>query len=203
MLILTMAAAAATANPVVEAERDFALRAQRDGQWTAFRATAAPDAVMFVPEQVRAQDWLATQKDPPAAVQWHAARAFLSCDGKAGATTGSWLIPAVKLDGFYTTVWTESDGSWRWVLDHGQPLAAPRATGDVPVERRAKCGGRPNPTVLDDKPGYTRGLGHSPDKTLVWRWETRPDGSRLVEIGLWNGKAYENVVSDEIPPPAK
>ena len=44
---------------LIDAERGFAVRAQRDGQWTAFRATADADALMFVPQPVKAQELLA------------------------------------------------------------------------------------------------------------------------------------------------
>ncbi|MGN6692381.1 MAG: hypothetical protein ACTHJU_15705, partial [Sphingopyxis sp.] len=60
------------ANPsgFIAAEIAFARLAQDKGQWTAFRETAAPDAVMFVPQRVRAQDWLKSKKDPAEAVKW-------------------------------------------------------------------------------------------------------------------------------------
>ena len=44
---------------IVARELAFARAAREDGQWTAFRAFAADDAVMFVPEPVNARDWLA------------------------------------------------------------------------------------------------------------------------------------------------
>src|SRR3546814_15677912 len=58
---------AANPSAFIAAEIRFAQRAQEEGQWTAFRETAHPDAVMFVPERVKAQDWLKSQKDPAAA----------------------------------------------------------------------------------------------------------------------------------------
>jgi hypothetical protein len=48
-LLLAAAAAPLTA---VEAERAFAADAQKQGQWTAFRKWAAPDAVMWTPQAV-------------------------------------------------------------------------------------------------------------------------------------------------------
>ena len=42
----------------IDAERAFAADAQQRGQWTAFRATATEEAVMFVPQPVNAQAFL-------------------------------------------------------------------------------------------------------------------------------------------------
>ena len=42
----------------IAAEIGFARLAQDKGQWTAFRETSAPEAVMFVPQRVKARDWL-------------------------------------------------------------------------------------------------------------------------------------------------
>jgi hypothetical protein len=47
---------AANPSDVISAELAFARLAQEKGQWTAFRQTATSDAVMFVPQRVRAQD---------------------------------------------------------------------------------------------------------------------------------------------------
>src|SRR3546814_3106008 len=47
---------AANPSAFIAAEIRFAQRAQEEGQWTAFRETAHPAAVMFVPERVKAQD---------------------------------------------------------------------------------------------------------------------------------------------------
>jgi hypothetical protein len=74
----------------IAAEIGFARLAQDKGQWTAFRETAAPEAVMFVPQRVKARDWLKLQKDPAEAVKWQPHAVYVSCDGNAGATTGAW-----------------------------------------------------------------------------------------------------------------
>ena len=68
----------------VAAEIGFARLAQEKGQWTAFRETSHPDAVMFVPQRVKARDWLKTQKDPAEAVKWQPHAVYVSCDGNSG-----------------------------------------------------------------------------------------------------------------------
>ena len=81
-----------SANPsaVVAAEIAFNRLAQEKGQWTAFRETAAKDAVMFVPQMANAQAWLKGRKDPPASVKWQPEKVLMSCNGSIGVTTGPW-----------------------------------------------------------------------------------------------------------------
>ena len=79
------------ANPsaIVKAELSFARLAQEKGQWTAFRETAADEAIMFTPELVNAQQWLKGKADPPQAVDWQPHKIFMSCDGSIGVSTGA------------------------------------------------------------------------------------------------------------------
>ncbi|HEV7233740.1 MAG TPA: hypothetical protein VGN36_05800, partial [Sphingorhabdus sp.] len=78
------------ANPsaVIAAEIAFNRLAQEKGQWTAFRETAAKEALMFLPQPTLVQDWLKGRADPPVSVKWQPHKAFMSCDGKTGVTTG-------------------------------------------------------------------------------------------------------------------
>src|SRR3546814_11384170 len=73
---------AANPSAFIAAEIRFAQLAQAEGQWTAFRETAHPDAVMFVPERAKAQDWLKSQKDPAEAVKWQPHAVYVSRDRK-------------------------------------------------------------------------------------------------------------------------
>src|SRR3546814_5917844 len=61
---------AANPSAFIAAELAFARLAQDKGQWTAFRETAAADAVMFMPQRVLARDWLKGRADPAQAVTW-------------------------------------------------------------------------------------------------------------------------------------
>ena len=83
MILALLLAAAPVSAPMsaIDAERAFAADAQKNGQWTAFRNSAAPDAVMFVPEKVNAQAWLKDRADPPVSVFWWPGRSYVSCDG--------------------------------------------------------------------------------------------------------------------------
>ncbi|MGB5077732.1 MAG: hypothetical protein WBO17_09655, partial [Sphingorhabdus sp.] len=110
------------ANPsaVISAEIAFNRLAQEKGQWTAFRETAAKDAVMFVPQPITARDWLKGKADPDQSVKWQPHKAFMSSDGKTGVTTGAWKGPG-ETNGYFTTVWqwiekgTRGEGDWKWV----------------------------------------------------------------------------------------
>jgi hypothetical protein len=138
--ILLLAAAAAASVTPVQAERDYARAAQTRGQWTAFRATAAEDALMFVPEPTRAVEWLAGRADPPVPVMWWPARSWVSCDGRLAVNFGPWLRKGGSVAGTFTTVWARAaDGAWQWKLDRGNRVPKPIAAGDRPKPVKASC----------------------------------------------------------------
>ena len=190
------------ANPsgFIAAEIAFARLAQEKGQWTAFRETAAPDAVMFVPQRVKAQDWLKTQKNPAEAVKWQPHAVYVSCDGNSGATTGAWQKgPA---NGFFTTVWTRDEkGRINWILDHGDELKTPREAPDFIASKQAVCGSRPAVPIEAGAEGDDMAVGLSADQTLSWTSTVRADKSRRVTIRLWDGKDMATVVDDQVAAP--
>ena len=119
------------ANPsaVIAAEFAFARDARDRGQWTAFAAAAAPDAVMFVPQLVWAQQWLLGRANPPQALRWQPQQVWSSCDGSLVVSRGTWQGPAGATgparQGWFTTLWQrQPDGAYRWVLDHGDEAAS-------------------------------------------------------------------------------
>jgi hypothetical protein len=197
-LTLLIAAATVSSPSVVDAERAYAAMAQSQGQWTAFRATLAPGATLFVPDPVDAAHWLGGRKDPPIAVKWRPAEAYQSCDGTTAATTGPWERPANV--GYFTTVWSRTGGEWRWKVDFGDrlPTALPPAPQKVRV-RSASCR-KANPALLP-KPGHTKAIGEgsSPDHSLEWRLQVESNGTRSIEVYLWKGRSYEPVISKSAP----
>ena len=196
MILAALLAAAAPAGPV-EAERGFAAAAQTQGPWTAFRAYADDEAVMFVPEQVNAQAWLRGRRDPPQAVMWWPAQAWMSCDGGTAVTTGPWLRNGGKLAGYFTTVWRrQPDGAWKWLLDHGDALQRPRQAGDAPALRRASCRGLPASRRIEGVRGYE--TASSPDGSLVWNWNVYENGARIVWIEMWDGVRYVKIIEDKV-----
>jgi hypothetical protein len=200
MLVALLLAAAASSPSALDAERSFAAMAQTHGQWTAFRAYAASDALMFVPETVNAQAWLKGRADTPRAVMWWPGRAILSCDGKVAVNSGPWVRQGGASVGYFTTIWVrQQDGSWKWVLDHGDVLDRPRPAGDKVAVESPICRGLPSagkamaPLVPDSV-----GKGSSPDGSIIWEWQVRPDASRTVRISKWDGRTHVPVLVDEV-----
>ena len=170
------------AMTAIDAERAFAADAQKLGQWTAFRKHAAKDAIMFVPRAGSAHEFLKDKADPPVAVFWWPGRSYVSCDGKTAISTGPWVRQWGKSVGYFTTVWQrQADGSWKWVLDHGDNLEVPRAEGGDIKAKQASCS-RPTKPLLRTMTTTdgTAGSGRSNDGSIIWHWHVRSDGSRTV-----------------------
>jgi hypothetical protein len=193
------------ANPsaVISAEIAFNRLAQEKGQWTAFRETAAKDGVMFVPQPILAQEWLKGKADPAKAVKWQPHKAYMSCDGKTGVTTGAWQGPDGKL-GYFTTVWQyvqknpQGDGEWKWVMDHGDPLTAPREVKEMIETKIASCKGSTPASLVAPPENAKMKMGFSRDQSLSYTWIVQPDGARTVEVKLWNGTTAETVILDRV-----
>ncbi len=184
--------------------------AQQKGQWAALRANVAADAVMFVPEKVNAPLWLKGRKDNPAPVRRNPWKAFVSCDGRLAAATGSWQ-GADGAQGYFTTIWRRNaKREWQWVLDHSAPLAVPRDPPDYAEGHVASCKGLPGrtpPGGIEGSPPQSSGErikpGNAlppPDDSLRWSYEATPDGRQRVLVRLWNGGGYDDVINDRGEP---
>jgi len=196
IFLLLLAAAPGTA---ADAERAFASAAQAEGQWTAFRRYATEDAVMFAPQPVKAQAFLKDRKNPPAALMWWAANSYVSCDGALAVNTGPWIGASGDAFGYFSTVWQrQADGGWKWTMDGGDGLTAPRPAGDKPKIRRASCKGAPTTVAAVRYRDGETGEGQSEDRTLAWRWHVAPDGARSFDVWLWDGRAMKPVLADRI-----
>lgn len=200
MLSIVLALGGAATPTAVDAERAFSRSAQSKGQWTAARAYADHDAVMFTPQAIWARDFLKGRKDPPSAVRWSPNASYVSCDGRMAVNTGPWHDAASKQSGFFTTVWEQEKGQWRWISDGRHTLATPLAERTTPVVRKGSCRGRaPGPPLMatpSAKPGPGGlapddfGRGRSADRTLGWEWRVGPNGVRNFRTYLWNGRRY-------------
>jgi ketosteroid isomerase-like protein len=116
-------ARAADPAPVVAAERAFAADGLALGVRDSFLKHAAPDAIVFRPDAVRAHEVFG--KAPPdrggPPLTWWPLWAGVARSGDLGFTTGPFALDGKRL-GFYFTVWRrQADGSWRWVFDGGPP----------------------------------------------------------------------------------
>jgi len=213
-MIAAFLLAAAPVPTAVDAELAFAREAQKIGQWTAFRKYADRDAVMFTPQAVWVQTFLADHKDPPKSVRWAPAHSFVSCDGRTAVNTGPWWGADGVHHGYFTTVWQRTEGAWHWVYDGGdaQDGLLPPAPA-VRVHRascRTKAPGAPVPPPPSLTPKQARttpednGRGQSADKTLGWDWKVEKDGARKFRVYQWTGARYAQVLFNDVPaPPAK
>ena len=202
-MIAFMLFAAAAAPTAVQAESAFAADARRRGQWTAFRATATEDAVMFVPQPVNAQAFLKDKLDPPQPLEWWPASSFVSCDGGVAVNHGPWRNAANNSQGTFTTVWQQRAEGWRWVYDGGDAvkLARPKK----PLVRKASCKARPNRTMMLPPPSTVPGQevkgrsGQSDDGTLAWSWTYDMHNTRRFAAWLWNGRRFTKVLDQTVP----
>jgi hypothetical protein len=204
LIVAALLLQAAAPETAVEAERAFNRAAQDRGQWTAFREFAAENGVMFVPEPVKAQDWLKDRKGPPRSVEWWPTESYASCDGNLAVNTGGWKRPDGSV-GYFTTVWLrQPNGRFKWLLDHGDTLGAARSR---PVEAkltRAACGptgarGYVGESVVD--PEQKTETRFSSDGSLVWEWRVTSDGARMFKASVWTGAAYQTVINDKVAAP--
>lgn len=188
-------------SKVVATELAFARAAQEDGQWTAFREYSTGDAVMFVPQQVNAQEWLRQQDDPAQAVEWQPHEVWSSCDGSLAVTRGAWQR-ANGTVGYFTTVWErQRDGDYKWVLDQGDVLSEPLEQPEFVRTTIADCDlpngfvgqGTGNPASV--------GGGTSIDLTLGYIYRVEQDLSRTLAVSVMKGGEMQIVMEIEVAAP--
>ena len=213
------------ANPsaVIAAELAFARDAAQRGQWTAFAAAAAPDAVMVVPQLVWAQQWLKGRANPPAALRWQPAEVWSSCDGMLIVSHGRWQAGTGSGGGWFTTLWQRQfDGSYRWVFDHGDDGAATGPEPDMIAAHVADCPPRPHraeggpdprgnkrpkppkPVAPRDLPPLdpARHAGAAPDGSLRWELVVAPDQSRTLTVTWRKDGAEAPLLVERVASPA-
>lgn len=206
------AAGKPVANPsdIVKAELAFARLAREKGQWTAFRETAASDALMFMPELVSAPVWLSGKADPAQATEWQVHKVFMSCDGSMGVATGAWQSAAGVM-GYFTTIWEKQDAKsrrlrgkdveWKWVFDHGVRLEKPLPEPDFISTRVAACSKDALPAVPAPPAGEKNKSGYSADRTMFWSAESSADQSRSLLVRMWNGAEWEEIIFNDVAAP--
>lgn len=217
---LVSAPGAAQPSTIVATELAFSRAARDKGQWTAFRQFLAPGALLHGADgPFPIAPWLATRKDPPAAVQWAPRVVVMACDGATAVSQGRYRDPAGKV-GTFVTVWErQPDGAYRYVYDvagDDVPQPAPRPAveeGDYVVTAidaveglvatcpRAGSGTTPPPPPTPDVgAGGKAGAALSKDRTLRWRWEHRADGTRGVAADyFWQGRWVTAIEQTLVP----
>ena len=195
---LATAPGAAQPSTIVAAEIAFARAAREQGQWTAFKMFAAPGALLHGANgPFPIEPWLATQTDPPQAVQWEARAVAISCDGALAVSQGRLTTPDGKVGNFVTVWERQGNGEYRYVFDAGG-LDVPQPPPRKPIERGdivvtsidavqglvASCprgdGAIPPPPAIPVGEEGKADARLSRDGTLRWRWEHRADGTRYA-----------------------
>jgi hypothetical protein len=193
------------ANPsaVVATELAFARAAQEDGQWKAFRDYSTSDAVMFVPQAVKAHDWLRGRDEPAQALRWQPHQVWSSCDGSLAVTKGAWQRPDGTV-GYFTTIWERQgrrgDARYLWVLDQGDALSAPLEPGEFIKTEVADCAAD-EIVVQADGPAVQFG-GMSEDRTLAWHVNVNDDLSRELTVSISRGGEMRTAVESIVAAPA-
>jgi ketosteroid isomerase-like protein len=149
-------ASSAVTDDVMAADRSFAARAVDAGQAAAFSEYLAEDAVLFRPEAVSGQEWIATHEAATGRLEWWPSAAAVACTGRLAISSGPWRYSNAAggepVAGHYLSVWRlGGDGRWRVVLDHGidhAPSAVPAEPLDAaflrfwPTPGQGECKGR-------------------------------------------------------------
>ena len=203
------------ANPsaVIANEIEFAKMAQEKGQWTAFLAYAAPDAVIFTPAMTYAVPYLKGKPNPARAVSWQPHVVWSSCDGSVVVSHGAWQNTGKT--GYFTTVWQrQKDGQYKWIVDHGDDLTAPLAAPEMLKGQVADCperGKRPDgPPSKHGKLAKVTALppldpakreGKSDDGTLTWLVTVEPNGARNLSVDWTKDGKQSPVLIEEVDAP--
>lgn len=196
--VLAGAPGAAQPSTIVAVELAFARAAREQGQWTAFGQFAAPGALLHgASGPFPIEPWLATQTDPPQAVQWEPRAVAISCDGALAVSQGRYRDPDGKVGNFVTVWERQPSGEYRYIFDAGgddvpqPPPKKPVEDGDIVVTSIdaakgmvASCprGGAevPPPPAIPVGEDGKADARLSRDGTLRWRWEHRADGTRYA-----------------------
>lgn len=179
------------ANPsaLIAAELALGRLARKDGEWKALRETAADEAEMFVPERVRAADWLKTRDGPGEPTRRDGRSVWMSCDGSFGVVHGIWQRRGNT--GGFVTVWQrQKDRSYKWLLDFrdagGEVDAKPQGdTLEMITARVADC--------LSNQGSVPSGdfqFSASKDRSIHWREGLLADGRWDFGLQGWNGQDY-------------
>lgn len=216
---LSTAPGAAQPSTIVAAELAFSRAAREKGQWTAFREFAAPGALLHGADGPFAiEPWLATQTDPPEAVQWKPRTVVMSCDGAVAVSQGRYRDPQGKVGNFVTVWERQPDNTYRYVFDVGGedvPQPPPRKVieeGDIVVTEidavqgmvatcpRAGPGTTPPPPAIAIGEDGKTDAKLSRDGTLRWRWEHREDGTRYAAADYFHQGRWVTAIEQSLVP---
>ena len=185
-----------TADPsaVIAAELGLAQLALIKGRSAAFRETAAPDAELFMPQRVRAADWLKGRADPEAPIRWQPHAVWSSCDGTYAVTRGAWQRAGAS--GRFATLWQRQErGDYKWLLNLTLPGKDAQAAPEMVPAKVAAC--ERGATIIPWSPppaGTDAKIRFSPDLTLQWSSSVDAGGAPLLTALIWNGTSFDEAL---------
>ena len=115
-----------TTKSLVNAEKEFAASAAKNGEKSAFLDFAASDALVFRPNPQNVKTYYASQENIKT-LSWAPVYARVSKSGDWGFTSGPFVLDGQeKAYGQYLSVWKAVNGKWVLTLDigsmHNKPL---------------------------------------------------------------------------------
>ena len=185
---------------LVSADEAYSKDSQRAGNWTAARRMALPESETFAPGRVKVLEFGKNMPDPPFTQSWKPAHVWISCDGTAGITFGSWTIVGSNLKGSYESVWAQmADGGYRVLLRRGG--TEPRKLHSRPGRKglRAACTGKPFIAIRAPAEGDDFKFGASNDGSLNWTSVVTKQGEVQIVVRIWDGKDFAPVLEDVAP----
>lgn len=223
----------ATGNPSALIADEVALlhRVRDKGIKAAFTERADEAAELLVPQRGLAADWLRSQHNPVSPHAGQAQTVWMSCDGSAGITRGTWTEGDALhgRSGWFLRVWRlQKKGGYKWLLSAEASLGEPTMSADFiqglvsdcPARPRREPAGAPGdkpakpskptwPPVLrplagpiPPAPAGDSRQGQSVDGSLAWRSTVQPDGSRVIAVWMWKDGQMAQVASQTIAPGA-
>ena len=196
-------------NPseIVAAESALAHLAKARGANAALAATAEDGAEFIDRTRTPARSWLKAHDTAALFTDRQTANVWASCDGTAGVSAGLWRA------GWFTVVWKRQKKlDFRWLLADGAPLATLPPPPDWITGKVADCPARvphngpaslpalPGAIPPTDAPAGTDSRdGRSDDGSLVWRSTVMPDGSRALQVWIWQDGAFHGVIDRQTP----
>lgn len=187
---------------LISADEAYSKESQRDGSWTAARRMALPESETFAPGRVKVLEFGKDMPDPPLTQSWKPAHAWVSCDGTAGVTFGTWKIAGTDLKGSYESVWGRTAiGSYRVLLRRSG--TEPRNLLSRPGRKgmRAACTGKPFIAIRAPAEGDDLKFGASNDSSLNWTSLVTKQGEVHIVVRIWDGEDFVQVLEDVAPAP--
>lgn len=188
--------------PLVAADEAYSKEAVRDGNWTAARRMALPESETFAPRRIKVLELGKNKSDPPLTQSWKPEQAWISCDGSAGITYGSWKIEGTSLKGSYESVWGRmANGTYRELMRRGGTETRKLFSRPGRKGMRASCTGKPFIAMTAPAEGDDFKFGASNDMTLNWTSLVTKAGDVKITVNAWDGTQFVTVLEDVAPAP--